>query len=239
MVITLEDGHLPGTYRFAPSTPRPDILTVPDPYFINRSAYFWTPQALANGPAWSERDDQLVWRGAPNGAGLISWDKAMVEAPGLMPRCRLVMLCKDSEIDAGFVIPPPHYVHAYKPFFAEAGLLRPPKDRGSWVQHRYALDIDGVSNSWDNLMVRLRLGCCVLRVEGPGTYRQWYFDRLRAWEHYVPVKADLSDLFAQYDWVRANPSRAEEIAAAGCALASAMTMESELAYAARLIAGDQ
>lgn len=38
---------------------------------------------------------------------------------------------------------------------------------------------------------------------------------LKAWEHYVPIKADFSDLSSQVDWAVANDGAAERIAEAG------------------------
>ena len=55
----------------------------------------------------------------------------------------------------------------------------------------------------------------------------------------MPVRADMSDLFEKYDWVRSNPSEARAIAEAGRELAAGMTLDSEIAVGARLIAENQ
>jgi hypothetical protein len=212
-----------------------DIVAVPDPYFINQQAYRTVEDVWLSAPDWTDRDDKLIWRGSPNGAGLLAWDRQMLGASNLMPRCRLVLLCRGTEIDARFVIPGAHHESRLIPFFEAAGLLGPFKRPASWAAHRYALDIDGFSNSWDNFLTRLKLGCCVLKVDSPGGFRQWYYPRLSPWEHFVPIRSDLSDLFEKYDWVRSNPGRARDIAAAGRAVAAGMTLDSELAEGARLI----
>lgn len=59
---------------------------------------------------------------------------------------------------------------------------------------RFALDVDGNTNAWANLFQRLLLGCCVIKVASPFGYRQWYYDDLVPWVHYVPVRADMADL---------------------------------------------
>ena len=43
--------------------------------------------------------------------------------------------------------------------------------------------------------------------------------RLRPYVHYVPVKADLSDLHKQFKWAQANPDEAEQIARQGASVA--------------------
>ena len=235
MVVTLTDGHRPGNYRFSPSSPSPDVIPILDPYFMLRDGIRRADWVADKAPDWADRDEALVWRGGPNGQGVISWDPAMTSTSGIMPRCRLVMMCRDTGVDAKFVYTGEHPESHLEPFFRKAGLIGDARDRMSWAHHRFALDIDGASNTWDNFLTRLKLGCCVLKVDSAGGFRQWYYDRLQPWEHFVPVKADLSDLFEQYDWVRSNPSRARQIAAAGQAVAKAMTFEKEMTVAARLI----
>jgi hypothetical protein len=44
---------------------------------------------------------------------------------------------------------------------------------------------------------------------------QFFYPGLVAWEHYVPVADDLSDLKERYDGLRADPERAESIGRAG------------------------
>jgi hypothetical protein len=71
----------------------------------------------------------------------------------------------------------------------------------------------------------------VLKVASPLGYRQWYYDALTPWVHYVPVRADLSDLHAMISWCRANLDECERIAAQGQAFAMCRTYDSEVATA--------
>src|SRR5690606_37830869 len=96
-------------------------------------------------------------------------------------------------------------------------------------------DVDGQTNTWSSLFIRMLLGCCVLKLDSKFGFRQWYYDRLKPWEHYVPVKADASDLGEQIEWVRANDGRAAEIAANGQRLARTITFEAGKREAVELI----
>jgi hypothetical protein len=116
------------------------------------------------------------------------------------------------------------------------GILRDPIRESSWLGRKYAIDIDGQTNTWSNLLIRLIFGCCVLKVESRLGYRQWYYGDLKPWEHYVPVRADLSDFAQQAEWVRANDRRAAEIAANGQAFARSLTWEKAKTQATALIA---
>ncbi len=68
----------------------------------------------------------------------------------------------------------------------------------------------------------------VLKVASPSGFRQWYYSELQPWTHYVPVKADLSDLHEQIDWCRTNAEECRRIAAMGQAFATSRTYETEI-----------
>ena len=50
----------------------------------------------------------------------------------------------------------------------------------------------------------------LILVERP--HKEYYYEHLRAWQHYVPVKRDLSDLLEQVAWVQQHPVEAQVIA---------------------------
>ena len=75
----------------------------------------------------------------------------------------------------------------------------------------------------------------MLKVASQLGYRQWYYDRIKPWEHFVPVQGDMTDLAEKVDWVRNHDREAEEIARRGQSLARSMTLEGETAEAVRII----
>jgi adenylate kinase family enzyme len=42
--------------------------------------------------------------------------------------------------------------------------------------------------------------------------KDFFYDEMLPWIHYVPVKTDLSDLKEKFDWAEANPERSRLIA---------------------------
>ncbi|SIN76148.1 glycosyl transferase family 90 [Vannielia litorea] len=226
------DGETPSLARYSFSSYGSQV-PLPDYYFFRDRGYeAFRRQALSAEQDWDSRSDALIWRGGPNGLGLVSTDPAMARHPGLQQRIALALRCKGGPIDVGFVAASSPDQAA---IFEAAGILGDVVPNLSWGGRKYAIDIDGFSNAWDNLFHRLLLGCCVLKVESPFGFRQWYYDRLQPGCHYVPVRADLSDLETQFDWVKANPSQAREIAAEGQALARSLTWDSECARAGEII----
>jgi len=61
---------------------------------------------------------------------------------------------------------------------------------------------------------------------------------MNPWRHYVPVRADMTDLIEKIDWCRSRDYECAAIAAAGQAFAEAMTVESEIAEAVRRLEAD-
>jgi hypothetical protein len=102
-------------------------------------------------------------------------------------------------------------------------------------QFKYQIDIDGYTNSWPGLFTKLLSGSPVLKILSPLGWRQWYYDRLKEWEHFVPVESPGDDLVEKVAWLRKNDDAAQRIGASGGALAQSMTFESEIVRGAEII----
>lgn len=200
------------------------VELIPDFYFTLGRGFEGLRAAAERTPPWRERDPTVVWRGAVTGRG-------PYDAPEDVPRVRLCLLGKTmAGVDFGAT-----QVHdttldvlpngTISKTLAEAHLLRERWFMPQFGNYRYSIDIDGHANAW-GLMEKLILGCCVLKVDTP--YEQWFYDRLQAGVHYVPVKADLSDLQEKIAWCRENEAACEWIGANGRRLAQAATYEAEL-----------
>jgi hypothetical protein len=208
---------------------------VPDRGFIRSSGYAAARQIASRAPRWSERRPTFVWRGGPNGHGLYASDTMDWRDQQLRQRVRLCLLGKsladasrfaDAPIDLRLVSVPQHDPQAAARLRA-SGIIGNPIPARSWLQRQFAIDIDGYANAFSNFFLRLLYGCCVLKVASPRGFRQWYYDRLVPWVHYVPVAADLSDFAERLDWCRRHPRQCREIAGVGQRAAFAMTYDRE------------
>lgn len=85
----------------------------------------------------------------------------------------------------------------------------PPED---FVRYRYLVSTDGVASTWKRVANVLWTGSVLLMQH---RWRQYFYPGLVAWEHYVPVADDLSDLLECHAWLCAHPERAERIGAEG------------------------
>ncbi len=233
ILVDASDGNHPTAAHYKFSITSSLYTPLPDAHFFRDYGYAATDAfAAQHAPAWDDRMDSIVWRGRLNGDGLFSMDPAVVNNPGVIQRLRMALKCQDADVDFRFIA---DRTRPYHRLFEDAGLIGGFIPTHDWGGMKYAIDIDGYTNAWCNFMQRLKLGCCVLKVESQFGYYQWYYHKLIPWEHFVPIRADLSDLNEQIDWVRSNSTKARDIAANGQALAQSLTFESECQIAVAAI----
>lgn len=75
--------------------------------------------------------------------------------------------------------------------------------------YKYIIHIQGHVAAY-RLSLELAMGSTILLVHSE--YHLWFFDKLKPFEHYVPVKSDLSDLFEKILWCRNNDEACRQMA---------------------------
>ena len=230
-IADISDGEdsAPGLLSFCSRDP--SAILIPDHLFVWSRGYEQYRQlADANRTEWGARSDRVVWRGSTTGSGKISSESLSTDDPDLLLRVRLCLRLKetpgcDVKISA---ITQSSDLTQDKQRLAGAGILGEFISPLAWHTFKFAIDIDGNSNAWSNFFTRLIMGCCVLKIASPLGFRQWYYSDLKAWTHYVPVKADLSDLQEQIVWCRQNHDECRRIAASGQAFAMERSYATEI-----------
>jgi hypothetical protein len=212
-------------------------ILVPDTQFCHSHGYASVRESIANGGEWQTRDQTLVWRGSTTGKGLISRDGMSLDDFALLHRTRMCLLLRNHP---GTDVRLNRVVHSAHPELDEsrlrtANIFGAHITSSDWSRRKYALDIDGNTNAWSNLFTRLLMGCCVIKVASPRNYRQWYYDELTPWEHYVPVASDMSDILEKIDWCRSHDAECRQIALRGQDFARRRTFETEIAQAVKRI----
>ena len=164
---------------------------------------------------WSDRVSTAIFRGASTGVGVT------IETN---PRLKLAAMSlkspKDSNgipyLDAGITkwnlrprkITGEKYLQTIDietlPFTLTK-FMSPQEQTG----YKYIINVEGHVASY-RLSRELESGSCILLVECK--YKLWYSHLLVPYTHYVPVKSDLSDLFSQIEWCKANDSKCKKIA---------------------------
>jgi hypothetical protein len=233
-VADLSDGEESGAGMISFCSRDPGAILIPDHGFVRtRGQANHRRVAHANRTGWTKRSDRIVWRGLTTGCGAISKPQLSEYDPELLQRVRLCLALRDVPgTDAKFSGIAQSRAKALDvDRLIGAGILGEYISPIAWNGFKFAIDIDGNTNAFSNLLTRLIMGCCVLKIASPLGYRQWYYDEMEPWTHYVPVSAGLSDLRDRIAWCRANLAECERIAARGQTFAMARDYDTEVASA--------
>ncbi|KAF8209400.1 glycosyl transferase family 90-domain-containing protein, partial [Mycena galopus ATCC 62051] len=185
-----------------------DIL-YPTSYYYDRT--FWSGQfAFPDNCTWTQKKSQLYWRGMGSGGLIIG------ENYHRFPRYRLMHIgwanpelmdvritsvsdvycrndheasCDRAKVEAEYNI---------------TGQVEPREDS---YKYKYVLDVDGATFS-GRFIGLLRTGSLVFKST---IFEEYFNDWIRPFEHFVPVRPDLSDLIEKIEWANANPREAQLI----------------------------
>jgi len=75
------------------------------------------------------------------------------------------------------------------------------------LKYKYLINVDGDTCSWTRVPMILLSGSVMIWQYSEKT--EWFLPYLIPWKHYVPVKADLSDLYEKIEWLRNNDEEAK------------------------------
>lgn len=214
-----DEAHRPGL-AFCGNLP--EHILVPDPYFMNSHGYEELRDAFARTDVqWGDRSAVAFWRGTTTGPYHVPLEE--------LPRVSLCRLAQSMGKRADVGLSSVTENHSAKISFLESeGIIKDFVALETLDRYQVHIDIDGNSNSWPGLMSKLHSGGAVMKVDSEQNYRQWYYDRLEPWVHFVPVRADLSDFVAKAELLLSNPILAEKIGRAGQNLARQITVEAEI-----------
>lgn len=192
-----------------------NVILIPDHHFTGERGYLKLRKfAQENKVNWPERKNIVLWRGATTGSGLLYDEPLLFENERLIPRLRMcIKLMGVPSVDVGIAITKMlqrNHRTVYEKLQA-ANIAKKSIPQEEWIFYKFAIDIDGHTNAWKNLFCRMLMGCCVIKVESPQNFRQWYYHQLKPWVHYVPAKSDLSDLEEVIKWCLAHDSECENI----------------------------
>ena len=200
---------------------------IPDPYCLMTGGYRALRERMQQDPQpqWHERLPIAFWRGSTTGSKNID-----LNTLNLNRRYQLAQLSQvwpdrlDARINRAVQCRNAQARKQVEHRLQMEGLLSATVNPWHAALHAWQIDVDGNVNSW-GLLWKLLSGSCILRVQSPR--RQWYHQRLRSWEHLVPIRADLSDLGEQLTWCNNHRRECAAIAGAGQAVAMQLIQEIE------------
>jgi hypothetical protein len=175
----------------------PYTKMIPDTDFLRFKGYVDLRKEINhNDIKWEDKKNIMFWRGGIHGFGYKEYD-----SEGRCQRQMLVDL-KFEWLDAK-----PSYTTSKKEI----------------LNYKYQIDIDGEVNAWSGLWWKLYSNSVVFKVNSH--YEQWYYNDMKEWEHYIPIKPDLSDIEEKYKWAIENDEKCKQIAENGKKFADQLTYE--------------
>lgn len=201
----------------------PHHLLVPDALFTGSNAYaHFRELAVTHTTPWDQRKPVAYWRGALTGlAG--SADEVLA-----LPRITLAALSARVEALDARITDIGQYrgmQDAILPRIEALGLIGPREAEAENFTYRWMVDVDGNSNAWASLFLKLLTTSPVIKVLSG--FRQWYYPRLVAGRDFIGVYDIEEGVPEAIAWCRAHEDQARAIGVSGASRAAQMTVASE------------
>lgn len=222
--ITLFFGDQPMRDKGLAFCSRKNDYLIPDADFIASRGYEYARNS--DIPSWHERKSLAYFRGTDTGCADYS----------SIYNCQRVKLALISNqfrnlIDAAITGAQGNNQELFAQY-KKMGIDGAREPQEKIFEFKYQIDVDGNSNAWSSLFIKLLSGGVVLKIESPERFKQWYYNKLEPWINYVPIKADLSDLIEKIEYLQLHDEHAKQIAKQGRNLALSIDYKSSIDYAA-------
>lgn len=220
LVLWLEDGmwdwHAGYAQRvpilaFGRKTYDQCTMLIPDPAFLGSQGYQKDIEEINevnSGIPWESKAPVVFWRGASSGVGLDGECWKNVARIALCIQARNIADRNTVDIALSKVIDFNNPEHGKR--IHDLGIVKEPVPFTDFLKYRYQVDADGFACAWMSLFLKLASRCSVLKVESDNI--QWYYDKLRPWVHYIPLRPDASNLGEIVDWVMSHEDECRYIA---------------------------
>ena len=228
-IIALEDAvdgaQLPApVMAFAKdSTLKEKVLLIPDFDALqkNEKTVEKVHKAIEKYP-WSKKKEKAYWRGAATG-GTFNLDTflqhprsklvaASIAAPQLIDARLAKKLVQSDE--------PKKVLEKFGKFFGPASKIP------THLKYKYQVLVDGNTCAYSGAYWRWFSNCLVIKQDSP--HIQWYYRALKPNVHYIPSKADFSDLVEKIQWARDHDSEARAISENAQRFANANLQKSDV-----------
>jgi hypothetical protein len=151
---------------------------------------------------WEKKKEILFFRGSDTGCGN---SRPWLEYP--RPKLVSLSLQRPDLIDARFV----NFLHKKELegwAFANgymSGFVKMDKN----PKYKYLMNIDGNCAAAPRLPLLMHSNSVIFKQESPSI--QWFYDKLKPYVHYIPVRDNLSDIFQKILWAQAHDEECREI----------------------------
>lgn len=82
--------------------------------------------------------------------------------------------------------------------YIKNNLLSDAVTKETFYNYKYLIDIDGNTNAWSSFFTKLKSNSVVLKVKT--NFKQWFYDMLEPYVHYIPIENTLEDIEKKIRW---------------------------------------
>lgn len=201
---TIRDLPAP-LFAFAKNCSDNGVVLIPD-YEALTKAEFFLSHIKEGGKKypWKQKFPKAVWRGATSGAvvngeNFLALPRSQVVAQSLrLPHlidARYNHLCQCEN--------PEEIRNKYPQFFGK--LMKIYKH----LQYKYQILVDGNTCAYSRAYWQLFSNCLIFKHTSPNV--QWFYKGLEPNVHYIPLRADCSDLAEKIEWAIQHDEEAQKI----------------------------
>jgi hypothetical protein len=160
---------------------------------------------------WNDKTiDRAIFRGGPAGCGYTPETNGRLKIAELSKKHPTYINAKITGSGQNTVRFDPKYgLGMMNPIATDKKNFVPMNEQG---KYKYIVHIDGNVLAY-RLLMTMATESLILRADSP--YVSWVDHEIRPFEHYIPIKADLSDLVEVIGWCRKNDVLCQRIAKRG------------------------
>jgi len=197
-----------------------NYLDIPMPNYDD-IANFYKPNPQMKTEWADKKIAKAVFRGGPTGCGYTDRTNMRIKlAKMVSPLLDVELTGKGATIDSNSIRFDPKYgLGMLNTGISSATSFLTMADQSNY---KYIIHVDGNVNAY-RLLTTMATGSLILRVTSQ--YKSWVDHMIKHMTHYVPVKADLSDLLGVIQWCKKNDAKCREIAKAGMEFAKSVLSE--------------
>lgn len=162
---------------------------------------------------WQNKIDKIYWRGSTTGDGELDYNLDNINR---LPRLSLVILSKlyPNIIDAKFTFYIEKAFAKDDKILEVLKLLFPEKtmreSEANHIPYKYLISIDG--NSCTGTRIPWIMYSNSVLVKQTSNKIEWFYSALKPYVNYVPVNAELTDIFSQFEWMKKHDQEVKQIA---------------------------
>lgn len=194
-----------------------DRLLIPEALILWdswRKTLFQVQEASKNNP-WENKIEKLYWRGGTSGNATLPYT---IENFSKLPRLSLVMLSKlyPETIDAKFTYymqnsfdqDKNHDLRTILKILFDEKFTK--VSEANHLPYKYLVSIDG--NSCTGTRIPWIMYSNSVLVKQTSNKIEWFYSALKPYVNYVPVNANLTDIFSQFEWMKHHDQELKQIA---------------------------